>query len=906
MTASTMTDRPSTTTATAPGTTLDALLETAAMLLDVPVVVATTLAHEQPWVWYRSTTDRDLADAAVASLDGARVHEVIGFSVGVPLLASDGSPIGRLAGFDSSPRVAPTVGSDHPTIRSLEALARAVVGHLDLVETNDRLEARAHIFRTSPDLHCVIRADGRIVEVNDRWEAMFGPAPRELSTDAVVARTHRDERTVADRMIHAVVDGEEFMGFRARARRQDGEYRWLEWNVSNVVPGELAQATARDVTALVAQEEALQQSNRILRIIADRYAELLVDGPSRQWWSAVLDDVLAVTNSEYGFIGYTGVDDDGPYLRSMAITDIAWDDATRRLYDESIETGMLFRNTATLFGEVLLNRVMLVANDVAHDPRAGGRPAGHPPLDRFLAMPIGEHDEMLGMIGLANRPAPYDDGVTTQLQPLLAFLRAVIENLRWSEHNEATQREIAAVRSLQERILEVSDAAIVAVDHAGTIELTNERARQMLPRVARPGAVLAECLLTEDDRAWLRTSMTSGGVATSQVSGIDEAGRLVPCEASLTPLDDSGSSRFVLRLIDTSTRHELDRSAAANRMLEARLDQMHQQQRNGRIIVQTVEMLQASSNVDEVLDLLHRSLEQVFAEGSVDLFTTIDDPESFERHPAGGPSAGRETVLLPGTCWAVRTRRPHGSWPGGPAVPCRHGSGDDGVTRFCVPLSYDDRRQILAVIEFPDSTDLQAADRAEQFARLGWMTQSFSSALTNVALRLHLERAALADPLTDLPNRRAFQTEVERRRARAARTGVPQALAMVDLDRFKSVNDTYGHDVGDRVLIQLADVLRSETTGSAVPGRLGGDEFAVFLDDIPADECADRAERLRRLVEERCTTDGGPVTASVGIVHTDDLVAGTGLDDMFRAADDALYEAKRNGRNRITRWTPPR
>ncbi len=830
----------------------------------------------------------------------------VGFRVDVPLVDGDGTTIGTLTGLDTAPHPTPSSDATDPANPSLGAVARAIAGHLALIETNDRLEARAHLFRTSPDLHCVIRSDGRIIEVNDRWEAMFGPAPRELSTDAVVARTHRDERDVADRMIHAVVDGHEFTGFRARARRQDGEYRWLEWNVSNVVVGELAQATARDVTALVAQEEALQQSNRILRIIADRYAELMTDRPSRRWWSAVLDDVLAVTNSEYGFIGYTGVDDDGPFLRSMAITDIAWDDETRRIYDESTETGMLFRNTSSLFGEVLLTRVTLIANDVAHDPRAGGRPTGHPPLDRFLGMPIGEHDEMLGMVGLANRPEPYDDRVTTQLQPLLAFLRAVIENLRWSERNEATQREIAAVRSLQERILEVSDAAIVAVDHAGVVELTNERARQMLPRVARPGAVLADCLLTEDDRNWLRTSMPEGAIVTSQVSGIGEAGRLVPCEASLTPLDDSGSSRFVLRLIDTSTRHELDRSAAANRMLEARLDQMQQQQRNGRIIVQTVEMLQASSNVDEVLDLLHRSLEQVFAEACVALFSTIDDPELFELHGDGGTATGGDRVLLPATCWAVRTRRPHGSWPGGATVACRHWSTDDGVTRFCVPLSYDDQRQILAVIEFPDSTDVQAGDRAEQFARLGWMTQSFSSALTNVALRLHLERAALADPLTDLPNRRAFQTEVERRRARAARTGAPHALAMVDLDRFKSVNDTYGHDVGDRVLVQLADVLRTEATGADVPGRLGGDEFAVFLDGTTAEQCADRAERLRRAVAEFCSTDGGPVTASVGIVHSDDLAPGAELDDMFRAADDALYDAKRAGRNRIARWTAPR
>jgi diguanylate cyclase (GGDEF)-like protein/PAS domain S-box-containing protein len=855
----------------------------------------------EPLLLPDTTADARLDDNPLVHSDGG-----IRCYVAVPLRSSEGDVVGTLCCADTRPH-----DFDASILDPLEALGRAVISHLELRDANRRLASRAHFFRTSPDLHCVIRGDGTIVEVNERWEAMFGRAPRELRIDAVVERTHPDDRAVAERAICEVADGNELVAFRARARSEDGGYRWLEWHVSTVVDNEVSQATARDVTTLVEQEAAIQQSNRILRIIAERHAELLVDGPSRRWWSDLLDDVLSVTRSEYGFIGFAGTDENGPFLRSMAITNIAWDDETRRIYEESVETGLVFRNTATLFGEVLLTRRPLVANDVANDPRAGGRPAGHPPLDRFLGLPLGEGDEMIGMIGLANRPDPYDSTVMEQLQPLLAFLRAVIDNLRWTERDARAQREITAVKLLQERILEVSDAAIVAIDHRGRIELTNERARRMLPRSARPGAVLADCLIDEADRIWLTEALAGGGSAVGRISGIGEHGRVVPCDARMARLDDGDDAGVVIRLVDASTQAELDRSAAANQVLEARLEQMNRQQQNDRIVVETVELLQASADIDEALAVVRSSMTRLFPDARIGVYTGAfeDEPLILHTSSTGHRSSSGQgddvDEVAPNACWALRTRRPHGSWAGSPTIGCRHGFDDAAPTRFCVPLSYDGEHRILIVIE---SDEVERSDElagpAAQFARLAWMTQSLSGALTNVALRLHLERAALADPLTDLPNRRAFQREVERLRHRAERSYSPQALALIDLDNFKEINDRLGHDGGDRVLIDLAVTLRDGARTSDVPGRLGGDEFALFLDDIASEHCSTRIDRLRASFAERCRSGDGGTTISIGIVHSDDLPGHASLETMLRAADAALYEAKRRGRDTVSRWSP--
>lgn len=904
---------------------LDGLVCAAATMLDTPMAFVSILDDERQWLRARygidiTDTPRDIAicDLVVTSgepllladttidqrlADNPLVHSPGGIRcyVAVPLRASDGQVIGTLCCADSKPRFV-----DESMIGPLEGIGRAVMSHLELRDANRRLAGRAHFFRTSPDLHCVIRRDGTIVEVNDRWEAVFGRAPREIRIDAVVERTHPDDRDIAHRAIQDVADGVELVAFRARARGRDGTYRWLEWHVSTVADGELSQATARDVTTLVEQQDAIRRSNRILKIIADRHAELLVAGPSREWWNAVLEDVLAVTDSEYGFIGFAGIDDDGPFLRSMAITNIAWDEATQRLYDDSIESGMMFRNTATLFGEVLLTRRPLIANEVATDPRAGGRPEGHPPLDRFLGLPLGEGDEMIGMIGLANRPAPYDSAVMDELQPLLAFLRAVIDNLRWTERDARAQEEIRSVKVLQERILEVSDAGIVAIDHVGTVGLTNERARRMLPQTARPGAVLADCLIDATDRTWLTAALSGDVHSIGRISAMNDQGQVVPCDVRLARLGDRDDAGVVLRLVDASTKDELDRSAAANEILRARLEHLDRQQQNDRIVVETVELLQASADLDEALEVVRRSMMRLFPEARVGLYTGVSDIDPYLLRNAGVGSVDEAPgELAPSTCWGLRTRRPHGTWAGSPTIGCRHGFDHAAATRFCVPLSYDGDQRILLVIEHDDAgTDDDLSGPAAQFARVAWMAQSLSGALTNVALRLHLERSALADPLTDLPNRRAFHREVERLRHRAGRSGAPQALAVIDVDNFKDVNDRLGHDGGDRVLLELASTLRDSARASDVPGRLGGDEFALFIDDIDAGHCSARIDRIRATFAERSGIEGGPTTVSIGVVHSEDLPAHADLDTMLRAADAALYDAKRRGRNLVTRWTP--
>jgi diguanylate cyclase (GGDEF)-like protein len=164
--------------------------------------------------------------------------------------------------------------------------------------------------------------------------------------------------------------------------------------------------------------------------------------------------------------------------------------------------------------------------------------------------------------------------------------------------------------------------------------------------------------------------------------------------------------------------------------------------------------------------------------------------------------------------------------------------------------------------------------------------------LVSGRLQVALNRLATHDALTDLPNRRAFLPQADREIERARRHGRQLAVLVLDLDHFKRVNDTRGHAEGDRVLRQVAALLRKELRGIDLPSRFGGEEFHLLLPDSGPGEAYRAADRLR----ERLAA-ATEVTASIGVAifpdHGDDL--GT----LLVAADRALYRAKGAGRNRV-------
>lgn len=173
-------------------------------------------------------------------------------------------------------------------------------------------------------------------------------------------------------------------------------------------------------------------------------------------------------------------------------------------------------------------------------------------------------------------------------------------------------------------------------------------------------------------------------------------------------------------------------------------------------------------------------------------------------------------------------------------------------------------------------------------------------------LKRRLEKAASTDYLTTLPNRRTLAEQGKRAFAAARDDGRGYAVAVIDIDYFKRINDTYGHEAGDEALKHVAGLLRRCCRSDELPTRQGGEEFVVLLDNIDAENALHAGERLRSSVERhpyRLGESELPLTVSIGIAARE--ACDDHFDQLLSRADAALYQAKAAGRNRVVLASSP-
>ncbi len=177
------------------------------------------------------------------------------------------------------------------------------------------------------------------------------------------------------------------------------------------------------------------------------------------------------------------------------------------------------------------------------------------------------------------------------------------------------------------------------------------------------------------------------------------------------------------------------------------------------------------------------------------------------------------------------------------------------------------------------------------FAGGAWLVGSIRSTLLREA------RLAREDALTKLPNRREFLERGHQAFAEAQRQEAPFAAVYIDLDHFKEVNDTLGHEIGDQLLKSVAAAMRAHLRASDVPGRLGGDEFALLLPNMKADTVKVYVEKLRRALLDAMQTERWLVTFSIGVASY--RTTPQDFDALLKQADQLMYEVKRGSRDSI-------
>lgn len=325
------------------------------------------------------------------------------------------------------------------------------------------------------------------------------------------------------------------------------------------------------------------------------------------------------------------------------------------------------------------------------------------------------------------------------------------------------------------------------------------------------------------------------------------------------------------------------------RQLELRVDQLERER--GRVqssLLRLGKAFAANLDRDTLVDLV--------VESAVDGLTADSGRALMPTGPGGKPQT-RGSVGAVLDSWDALGEVERRALASGGSAAVTLG----GLHAIAEPMQIERGDGPLGVISVARSRPFEPDERE----LLRYLTDQAAVSLRNVGRHEDVARESITDELTGLFNRRRFDDVLASAAARATDED-PIALVMLDLDRFKVINDTHGHPFGDTVLKAVAKVVKDTARDRDLPARYGGEELAVVLATGDTEAARAFAERLREGIEALelgdDTTGAVPVTASVGVASLPS--DGENVGDLVRAADEALYRAKRGGRNRVEAATP--
>jgi diguanylate cyclase (GGDEF)-like protein/PAS domain S-box-containing protein len=338
--------------------------------------------------------------------------------------------------------------------------------------------------------------------------------------------------------------------------------------------------------------------------------------------------------------------------------------------------------------------------------------------------------------------------------------------------------------------------------------------------------------------------------------------------------------------------------------------ELEREQRNREIVLlsELGGLLQTCDSIEEAYQVISRQGRKLFPDLNGALYrlsSSRSDLELVSSWGEPGPWPGAADFFRPEDCWGLRLGRAHCvDDPAGDLI-CRHVGEQEAPRYLCLPMMA--QGEAMGVLHLRIDPALAAAGGVSPLneARLrlaSAVAEHTAMALANLSLRETLRHQSIRDPLTGLFNRRYFEESLEREVRRARRRGVSLGVIMLDLDRFKVVNDHFGHEAGDVLLRTLGELLRRSVRGEDVACRWGGEEFALLLPEASLESTRVRAEELRTVVRELQVPYQdrilGPITVSLGVAIFPDQ--GLSGQSVLRAADAALYQSKAAGRDRVT------
>lgn len=450
--------------------------------------------------------------------------------------------------------------------------------------------------------------------------------------------------------------------------------------------------------------------------------------------------------------------------------------------------------------------------------------------------------------------------------------------------------------------------AIIAVNQEGRVFFWNRAAERIFGYSARQviGKDIHALLVPDEYRdtmqdAFRRWQQSGEGAAvgkTVELTACNNSQTTFPVELSLSSVffNDQWNAIAMIRDITERKRAESELQKNSQHMSQwiAELEQANLEM---NLLRQMGDLLQACNALEEAYQVVGRYGPSFFPSSAGCLYVYNDNHKSMELAVSWGTVSHSDYFFHIDQCWALRRNRLHASESGDPGFRCKHlEKGFEGAY-LDVPIILSGELLGLVYVELPSASGI--SERARKM--LPVVAEHLALSFSNLKLRERLREQSIRDPLTGLFNRRYMKETLDRELHRASRHNEPLSVVMLDIDDFKRINDTYGHDAGDGVLKEVSSRITGVIRGSDFACRLGGEEFIIVMPAVALDRAGRRAEEL-------CETVGrfpfmyndcnlGLITVSLGVAVYPEH--GSSAGQLMIEADRALYLAKNEGKNRV-------
>src|SRR3989441_716153 len=496
-------------------------------------------------------------------------------------------------------------------------------------------------------------------------------------------------------------------------------------------------------------------------------------------------------------------------------------------------------------------------------------------------------------------------GETQRAEPL-----GVSETLVPTRPLSVVELKLAERMGLLEALVQNSPLATVVLDPQQRVLICNPVFGDLFlyQRQEILGHKLDELIkdyVTGTDTIEVSSSVLSGRVLQTTGRRCRSDGTVVDVEICGVPVFMNGKLEGVYVVYQDMTERRRAKEALqqGNAVLRGWLGALEKRSEETTLLNEMVELLQTCVSAEEAYAVVARSARQLFPHEAGALCVLNASQNLVEAVAIWGQSLVGDRVFAPEDCWALRRGQVHAAVEDpAPGLVCRHLGALRGVSYLCAPMMGQGQALGVLHVQSGSSSGEGQNHLTDAQQRLAVTTAGhIALGLANLRLRETLRMQSIRDPLTGLFNRRYMEESLVRELRRAARNQRRLGAIMLDLDKFKVFNDTYGHEAGDALLRKLGGFLRSRTRGEDIACRYGGEEFVVILSEASIEVTQQRAERLREefkhlSVQHRGKTLGA-LTLSIGVAVFPEH--GTTAEDILHTVDSALYRAKAEGRDRV-------